>query len=401
MMNQLIFKAGRRLKYYSRFYIPHNKKYKPEGIYASVKQFLKKYPHGGKLHEIFPSHDSVLNIDQEFAAACPSYLKPKTKVTQPATYILEIYNGRVITDLLGRNIAYISSDNRLLGELSFQWEDGKILTPEKNGILRQVYFDEPIVYHGNVFSLLSGAAGAFNYFHWFIDTFPKLYLAKKAGLLESIDWFLVPSYRYRFQKEYLTLLGIHESKIIRGDQWGHIGAEKLIVPSPTRGAAAHIPEWIPQFYREEILPRVKVNNRAKKRIYISRNDSEKRRTLNEEQLVPVLKKHGFEIHQLNDKSTEEQVKLFASATFIISPHGAGLSNLVYCKPGSKLIEFFPGGYVKATYYDLSNKCGLEYRYLIFDKDKEASNAIEGQKIHITADVERIERAIEEMSERQR
>lgn len=397
-MNKLIFKAGRRIKSYSRLYIPHNKKYKPSGVYASVHEFLARNPDGGRLYEIFPSHVSRLEIDPEFVEACPPYLKPQMEIDQPPAFVLEMPNGRAVADLLGRHIAYVSADNRLIGELSFQWENGKMLPAEKNRILRQAYFDEPVFYHGNVFSLLSGAAGAFNYFHWFIDTFPKLCLAKKAGLLESIDWLLVPSFRHPFQKEYLALLGIHESRIIRGDEKRHIGAEKLIVPSHTRGSAAHIPEWIPRFYREEILPKVKVNSQAKRRIYISRNDSDKRRTLNEEQLIPILEKYGFEIHQLNNKSTEEQIKLFASAAFIVSPHGAGLSNLVYCSPGSRVIEFFPGGYVKATYYDLSKKCGLKYRHLIFDKDKEASNAVEGQKIHITADVGRIEHAIAESLE---
>jgi capsular polysaccharide biosynthesis protein len=112
--------------------------------------------------------------------------------------------------------------------------------------------------------------------------------------------------------------------------------------------------------------------------------------------LPVLEKYGFEVHQLNDKSMEEQIRLFASAEFVVTPHGAGLSNLVFCKESTKVLELFPGGYVKQTYYDLSNKLNLEYRYIIFEKDEEADNSIDGQKIHITADIDEIERNIIEM-----
>lgn len=397
-MRQLLSKTGKRLKYYSKFYIPFNLKYKPTGVYPTIREFLDNNPDDGSYQEIFPAFLSRINVDEDFYQACPLYLKPEVEIEQPPTYLLTIQNGRVIAGTLGRNIAYISPDNRLIGEVSFQWSNGKILSPEKNKILKHMHFDPPKIYEGAVFSMLSGAAGAFNYFHWFIDTFPKLYLAKMAGKLQSIDWFLVPSYEYSFQKEYLSLMGIDDDRIIKGNEKQHILAGQLIVPSATRGAGIHIPGWIPQFYREEILPKLSPGVHGQ-RIYISRNDSPKRRTLNEDQLIPVLEKYGFQVHSLNGKSTREQAQLFSSASFIVAPHGAGLANLVYCNPGTKVIEYFPGGYVKHTYYDLSNKCGLDYRYIIFDKDKEADNAVEGQKIHITVDVERIERVISGMLNR--
>lgn len=378
------------------FIVPFNTKYRIRGIYPAIGDFLSHEPDNASYLEIFPEFISRIKVDQNFVEACPPYLKPKLKVEQPPSYLLTVNNGRIISDLLGRNIAYISADNHLIGEISFQWYQDKILPPEQNKILKYRYFEEPKKFKGTVFSMLSGAAGAFNYFHWFADTYPKLYLAQKAKILDSIDWFLVPGYNYRFQKEYLAFFDIYEDRIIRGNEIHHLIADKLVVPSATRGKSQHIPEWIPEFYQLDIMPKVDINNVSEKRIYISRNDSKKRRVLNEQELVPVLKKYGFEIHSLNKLSTEDQIKLFASANFIITPHGAGLANLVYCQRGTKVLEFFPGGYVKHTFYDLSNKCGLDYQYLICEKNEEASNAVDGQKIHIKVNVQSIEHQIIKM-----
>ena len=34
----------------------------------------------------------------------------------------------------------------------------------------------------------------------------------------------------------------------------------------------------------------------------------------------------------------DQAQTFAEATHIVSPHGAGLTNLLWCEPGTKVIE---------------------------------------------------------------
>ena len=54
----------------------------------------------------------------------------------------------------------------------------------------------------------------------------------------------------------------------------------------------------------------------------------------------------------------------ASASVVLAPHGAGLSNIVFCQPGTKIIELFAPTYVPPCYRIISNICGLEHYYLI-------------------------------------
>jgi hypothetical protein len=105
-----------------------------------------------------------------------------------------------------------------------------------------------------------------------------------------------------------------------------------------------------------------------RRIYISRNDARLRRVLNERRLLPMLQALGFERAVLGDLPIARQVALFRQADIVVAPHGAGLAHIAWCKPGTKVIEFFPSpdgprGRVRNATYDywlLSQLLGFDY-----------------------------------------
>jgi hypothetical protein len=105
-----------------------------------------------------------------------------------------------------------------------------------------------------------------------------------------------------------------------------------------------------------------------KRIYVSRNDARLRRVLNEKSFMPKLEALGFQRVLLADEPIARQVALFRQAEIVVAPHGAGLAHIAWCKPGTKIIEFFPSpegprGRVRNATYDywlLSRLLGLDY-----------------------------------------
>lgn len=105
-----------------------------------------------------------------------------------------------------------------------------------------------------------------------------------------------------------------------------------------------------------------VSTQTKKRLYLSR--SARRQIKNEEEVRNIVKKFDFEIVEDIYRSVDEQIRLFKSASAIISPHGAGLTNLLWCDPGTQVIEFFGGGYVRQHYYYISKLLKLKYYYII-------------------------------------
>ena len=74
------------------------------------------------------------------------------------------------------------------------------------------------------------------------------------------------------------------------------------------------------------------------KIIISRQDAASRRLINHHTLYLKLKDLGFETFLLSEFSVEEQVLLFSSATHVVAPHGAGLTNIIWMQEKSHVYE---------------------------------------------------------------
>ena len=94
------------------------------------------------------------------------------------------------------------------------------------------------------------------------------------------------------------------------------------------------------FLRENLIPHAKIYNMKHKydRIYISRSRATHRKILNETDFEEYLKSHNFHTLFLEDLGGIEQMAYFYNASVIISPHGAGLTNILFCKEGTEIIE---------------------------------------------------------------
>ena len=103
---------------------------------------------------------------------------------------------------------------------------------------------------------------------------------------------------------------------------------------------------IPQFLQKKdsisILNTFKnTNNLKKEKIYITRQNSAVRNLINERDVFNKLKKSGFRMIDLNNFNVFEQINLFSNAEVIVSATGSGLTNIVFCNEGTKIIEICP------------------------------------------------------------
>ncbi|HEY4406513.1 MAG TPA: glycosyltransferase 61 family protein [Xanthobacteraceae bacterium] len=83
-----------------------------------------------------------------------------------------------------------------------------------------------------------------------------------------------------------------------------------------------------------------------------------RKIHNLEQVQAVLSRYDFETVYLEGMSIADQILLFQSAEFIIGPHGAGLANLLFCEPGTKVIELLPSVEMRPFFWLISEKLDL-------------------------------------------
>ena len=106
-----------------------------------------------------------------------------------------------------------------------------------------------------------------------------------------------------------------------------------------------------------------------------RKQGKTRKIMNSDELVLALK--GWETVALEKMTIREQMKTFAEATHIVAAHGAGLVNLLWCKPGTKVIEIQdPKMIHKKVYPILSHHLGLKHELYLADT---VPIAMEGNK----------------------
>jgi capsular polysaccharide biosynthesis protein len=153
---------------------------------------------------------------------------------------------------------------------------------------------------------------------------------------------------------------------------GFITSRELYFPSYVGRPGTPHPDGC-KWVRRQIIQSIDPEGPSK-RIYITRRLATKRRVLNEEELIPVLLNHGFEIVEAESLTFDEQVRLFSSAEMVVAPHGAGLANLLWVPAGCKVFEILDRDYVNDHFYNLSSVIGLNYYYMLCDSE----NALAGK-----------------------
>ena len=110
-------------------------------------------------------------------------------------------------------------------------------------------------------------------------------------------------------------------------------------------------------------------------LYVSRRKARKRRLVNEQALEDELSSVGFSIVHPEDTPFKDQIALFSKAQFIVAPHGAGLSNIVWADPPCRVLEIFPSDIFNDCYARLAVSLGLGYDYLVSEADDSSSGRV--------------------------
>jgi capsular polysaccharide biosynthesis protein len=121
-----------------------------------------------------------------------------------------------------------------------------------------------------------------------------------------------------------------------------------------------MPAQFVQAARADMLARLGPRS-ATNNIYIRR---ERTRTVaNAERIEKIARRNGFSVHELEGMTPRAQMQLFQNADFVVAPHGAGLANLLFCAPGTKVIEFSPECEFRPWFSQLSDKLDLAHAVL--------------------------------------
>lgn len=113
-------------------------------------------------------------------------------------------------------------------------------------------------------------------------------------------------------------------------------------------------EWLANRMRDAID-----NPDGPERVYISREDANRRQIINQEEVKDLLAEFGFEKVTLSSMNFANQVQSVADADVIVGIHGAGLAHMLWAH-NPAIIEIVPETYQRPTFFALSQI--LEYGY---------------------------------------
>ncbi|MBI2352787.1 glycosyltransferase family 61 protein [Candidatus Dependentiae bacterium] len=273
------------------------------------------------------------------------------------------------------------------------------------------------------------------YSHWMFNILGRLALLESQGI--EYDWLYVATDK-PYMKQSLALWGVDPKKILDPlKEHIFIEADELIVPCqvgvrmpqpyqyPLNWIPLEIyaPKWNLDLQSIKLVPNIKLptdqlpspeisqnhyflnwtplcaiyfdpiilshiqskflshlQNKSfpnfSQKIFVSRKDTQFRNMINEDEIFSLFQPYGFVRYSLSKLPLLEQIALFHNAKIIVAAHGTGLTNLIFCKPETTVIEIFQTKSDCSLFY-LSNILNLKHhciQTMDFNEDIEGNTS---------------------------
>ncbi|MDD3150422.1 MAG: glycosyltransferase family 61 protein [Candidatus Gastranaerophilales bacterium] len=296
-------------------------------------------------------------------------------------FVSIIPQGRVY----GEEAVVITPDDKVLAGAS---SDVRFPSIKYNPVFHKIKLPKVQKIEGN--AVVLSMPISYNYYHWLVETLTRMDLAQKTGL--SIDKYIVKN-STPIQKECLKLLGLKDDMIIENGLNTHIKADKVIASS----YFAPVTKRACEFLREKFLKFATISSNYSEKIYLSREDAEYRKIVNEKEVFKYLELLGYKKIILTGKSFQEQISIFANAKYVVSAHGAGLVNTIFSPENTQIVEFLSADYFPTNFQIISHHLGFKH-YTIHEERSETTfkDRLSNFKKNMQVDMEKLKYLIENM-----
>jgi capsular polysaccharide biosynthesis protein len=198
------------------------------------------------------------------------------------------------------------------------------------------------------------------YYHWVVDTLPRLFairerlrdltllLPHRLQALEFVGASLRP-----FELQDVQFVGAHE----------RVFCPRLIVPMHTAPTGSHNEEMVRGIRALMVESYGDPQYETPLRIYISRRKAAKRRIINEDEVLEVVSEFQFRIINAEELTFAQQVHALSSAGYVVSNHGAGLTNMMFMPPRASILELrHETDRSYNCYFNLASALDMKYFY---------------------------------------
>lgn len=347
-------------------------------------------------------------------------------------YVYEVDNAR----LIGDRATGFSSNGQLITETAVPSFYGLEQSTSTRALIKSAFIQNTFIQKVSTASPLSSVNSmpaideafslvnpwSHNYFHWLIDCLPRLegsehYQAQRQSQTNNQTphssnqnpSIIIPQHLSQWQADSLRLLGYLPDNCIR---WNGKGAtvNRLIVSSFRRTSLSVLSPAACQWLKNRIISAIQNEQTQAKstpaisssyfsssfssaslspNVVISRRKATGRRLINEDEVMQLLAPVGFVAYTLEEMTFAEQVRLFAQAKTVISPHGAGLVNMIF-STNLRVIELF-GSPINPIFFTLAKALKFEYACIPCQTISKKYNT---KRNDILVDISKLKNAIE-------
>ena len=307
----------------------------PRGHYTDIDEYLKHNSEAGT---------KKLILDEKATDQHQNFVR----------HLVSITNGRINLNPW----SFITEDDKLLFKESSCY--GPV--PKDHWVFRSIKLPKVHRLTGKTLFLSSRS----NYWHLIADELCDLSLLTKSGIkLSNFDHIIFEKSYFNAGKELQEIFGLNQVNQVSLQELLHIECEKLYFFTGSFCLSKYALSLVKYKIKSSLKQSSSNSGGYSNRIILSRGTSNTRRWLNEKQCMQLLHSFGFKIIDSSNLSLAQQVEAFSNAEIILGPHGAGLTNIMFCNPGTKVIEIRSqeqgGEYSSATCYEgLSVILGIEH-----------------------------------------
>jgi hypothetical protein len=188
-----------------------------------------------------------------------------------------------------------------------------------------------------------------NHSHWLTAHLPKLILLRDRGMLHEL---VLPAELTPVIRTSLAWMGIDPER------------HPMIAPGE-RVRFGRLTLLETDRFRPELIRSVRDGfarpGAARRRVFVTRRSARGRRLREEEALLAALAPRGFEAVAMETLTFDQQVSLMGETEAIVAPHGAGLTNMIFCPPGATVVEIADADYPNPNFYALAAALVHDYR----------------------------------------
>ena len=341
---------------------------------------------------------------------------PDKVPTQNDSQFKAIYAHQLDVSVIGADSSCVTVDDRVLvPSYSFQHRARIPVNMKTLGYAdRNVCFLAPTAHQSIDTGVLISGDGGSNWYHFLIECLPKAYLARHLPPAFQDFPLIVPEECDTIPNFAAALSHFAQGRPVFAVPAGHrVRVRNLItiddiVHAPFNLYPGLWPDVSDYAQHDECLQayfadfRDKLGLRSEglstgRRIFLARPGF--RRSHNQDELIGIARRFGFEPVSPEKLPLKEQAQLFADASCVIGASGAAWANMIFARKSMKALSWlFPEYSGFSTYATLASLQGVDMRFVYGIPEKSLPSTGHAYTARYSVSAEVFERALIELLE---